>query len=348
MKIGILTFHNADNYGAVLQCYALQESLKKLFPNDEVCAADYRNNEIEKSYRILSIRKKLRANITQFLYIPAALGKRNQFKKFRERFLSLGSSDITKYDMIFYGSDQIWNPVLTAGDLSYFGNGFDGVKIAYGASDGGEIKEQEIKELLLKFKGISCREKTLAEKISCMTARKDIKAVCDPVFLLSKNAWLAIAKAPKQNGYILAYKIADNLNFDSEVEKTAIRLEKKVIQIVYLKSLRKLFCRKQHFVKGISVEEFLGYVANADLVITTSFHATAFSLIFERPFYVLKLEIRSERITDLLNSIQLEERYVEKIPEKITGCEIYSTEVKENFKTHCSGGKRFLSEVLNV
>ena len=70
LKIGILTFHNADNYGAVLQCYALQEALKKNFPQFDVSVVDYRNTEIEKSYKIIQRRKKTLGNFTQFLYFP--------------------------------------------------------------------------------------------------------------------------------------------------------------------------------------------------------------------------------------------------------------------------------------
>ena len=78
MKIGILTFHNADNYGAVLQCYALQEYLKKQYPNDEVYVIDYKNALIEHSYRVLGLRRSLFGNFTQFLTLSTNYKKRNQ------------------------------------------------------------------------------------------------------------------------------------------------------------------------------------------------------------------------------------------------------------------------------
>ena len=316
LKIGILTFHNADNYGAVLQCYALQEALKKNFPDCDVSVVDYRNAEIEKAYRIIQCRKTILGNFTQFLYFPKTFKKRHNFVDFRKKYLCTGSSQYNDYDVIFYGSDQIWNFDITGGDLVYFGKNFNGIKIAYGASDGGKINgaEEGVKNLLDDFNSISCREKSLSEKISCVM-NQEIPTVCDPVFLLSKDEWLKIAEKPREENYVLAYRIAENLDFDSEVEKTALKLGKKAVQIIYLKSLRKLFYKNQHFVEGISVERFLGYIANAELVITTSFHGTAFSIIFERPFYVLKLQNRAERITDLLENISLSERYVEKVPE---------------------------------
>lgn len=316
LKIGILTFHNADNYGAVLQCYALQEALKKNFPDCDVSVVDYRNAEIEKAYRIIQCRKTILGNFTQFLYFPKTFKKRHNFVDFRKKYLCTGSSQYNDYDVIFYGSDQIWNFDITGGDLVYFGKNFNGIKIAYGASDGGKINgaEEGVKNLLDDFNSISCREKSLSEKISCVM-NQEIPTVCDPVFLLSKDEWLKIAEKPREQNYILAYKISENLDFDDEVERCASRLGKKVVQIVYIKSLRKFFYKKQHFAEGISVEIFLGYIANADLVITTSFHGTAFSLIFERPFYVLKLQNGAGRVTDLLETLSLSGRYVERIPD---------------------------------
>ena len=311
MKIGILTFHNADNYGAVLQCYALQEVLKKKFPNDDVSVIDYKN-------KIIKIRRKLTYNVIQFFFIKTLIKKKYLFQNFRQRFLNLDTTPYSNYDIIFYGSDQIWNFELTGLDLTYLGKGFSGIKIAYAASDGGELidSKAEVKALLLKFDRIFCREKTLAKKITALTARHDIKTVCDPVFLFSKADWLKIADMPNKKNYILAYKVSENQHFDREVEKASQYLGKPVIQIVYQKSIRKFFYQKQNIVTGVAVEQFLGYVAYADLVITTSFHATAFSLIFGRPFYVLKIKRGSERITDLLSAVGCANRYVESIPER--------------------------------
>lgn len=335
MKIGILTFHNADNYGAVLQCYALQEVLKKKFPNDDVSVIDYRNDDIESTYKVIQLQKKAISNIIQFIYVPELLKKRRQFKNFRQRFLDVSPALYSEYDVIFYGSDQIWNFALTGSDLVYLGKGFRGIKIAYAASDGGELidSQAEVKDLLLKFNEISCREKSLAKKITALTARHDIKTVCDPVFLISKTDWLKIAVLPKEHNYILAYKVSENLDFDREVEKASQYLGKPVIQIVYQKSIRKLFYQKQNIVTGVSVEQFLGYVAYADLVITTSFHATAFSLIFKRPFYVLKIKRGSERITDLLSAVDYANKYVESIPDEIGKMDFLPVSLQEYINT---------------
>ena len=316
MKIGILTFHNADNYGAVLQCYALQEHLKMQYPDCEVNVIDYRNNLIEYSYKIIRRRNSLYYNITQYINFPRILKKRIQFKNFRNKYLNIGTSELSSYDVIYYGSDQIWNTTLTGNDLIYFGKNFEGKKIAYGASDGGEMEfSDEIKKLLNSFSEITCRESTLSERIKNNNITVPVKEVCDPVFLLSNEQWKHISVAPKYKGYILAYKIADRPDFDNEVEELGKKLNKPVIQIVYLKSLKKMIYKKQHFIEGISPEQFVGYFANADFVITTSFHGTAFSIIFGKPLFVLSFGKRSERITELLVNYKLENRYISSVSE---------------------------------
>lgn len=335
MKIGILTFHNADNYGAVLQCYALQEVLKRKFPNDDVSVVDYRNKKIEKSKKVIQLRKKIISNVTQFIYVPSLIKKSRMFDEFRQRVLDLDSDSLSEYDAIFYGSDQIWNFELTGSDLVYLGKGFSGIKIAYAASDGGGLVDSkaEVEDLLLKFNEISCREKSLTQKIIALTSRHDIKTVCDPVFLISKIDWLKIAVLPKEHNYILAYKVGENPDFDREVEKVSRYLGKPVIQIVYQKSIRKLFYQKPSIVKNVVVEKFLGYFANADLVLTTSFHGTAFSLIFEKTFYVLKIKKRSERITDLLAKVGCRSRYVDSVPSKVESMDSVQTSLNKFIDT---------------
>lgn len=317
MKIGILTFHNADNYGALLQCYALQETLKTLCPCAEVCVIDYRNKNIENSYRVIYNRKNVVKNMAQFLYAPVVSKKRKAFKNFRKRFLNLSSCGFDSCDIIFYGSDQIWNTTITDGDLMFFGKNFGAKKIAYAASDGGELViTGSIKSLLLQFDKISVREKSLAQKFLAELKFSDIQTVCDPVFLLPKEKWLTFAKLPSEKGYVLAYKIADVSDFDAQVESFAAKVKKPVIQIVYLKSLKKLFYKKQKFAQALSPNEFAGYFINADFVITTSFHGTAFSILFEKPFYVLAFENRNERILNLLETFKLKSNWISSV-EKI-------------------------------
>ena len=331
MRIGILTFHNADNYGAVLQCYALQETLKNQYPNDEVYVIDYKCPAIEKSY-VPHINFKRPWSILTYFKTKK---KRKKFEQFRKKYFNLGSPDFSKYDMIYYGSDQIWNPSITNRDLMYFGKGYNGIKIAYAASDGGKMEyDSEICKLLNSFSSVSCREKTMKEKLADI--KLPIDTILDPVFLLSKEEWMKIAKKPKEKNYVLVYKIRENLNFNSEAEKLGEKFNKKVIQIVYVKTLRKYFYEKQTFV-AITPEQFVGYFAYADFVLTTSFHGTAFSIIFDKAFYVLEIDNASERITDLLSELNISDRY---------GIAVKTDkQIIQNFELYKQNAYNFLSSV---
>ncbi len=357
LKIGILTFHYAHNYGAVLQCYALQQTLRNLCPCAKVSVVDYKNQKIKDDYKIFIINKKnpyrfLRSLFGSSIRFFDRAKRTLVFYNFVKNNLNVGSPSLNDYDVIFYGSDQIWNPVLLADiknpciDRTYIGQGFSGTKIAYGASDGNKLElTEDVKKSLNLFSDISVRELTLAKKLSSLN--KTVSVVCDPVFLLSKEDWLKISIAPKEKNYIFAYKIAENLDFDNEVEFLGKRLNKKIIQAVYIKPLKKFFCKKQKFVGAVSPLEFTGYIANADFVVTTSFHGTAFSCLFEKKFCVLKIKDGSERITDLLNILGLENRYVENISD-ITDFEeeIHNDSVKNKMENYRNKSRQWLSDCM--
>lgn len=314
MKVGILTFHNADNYGAVLQAYALQETLKTNLPNAEISIIDYRNTTIENSYKIIGKKKNIFSFAIQLFYVPFHIIKKRRFEFFRRKFFVLNKDLNTEYDYVVYGSDQIWNYTLTSNDLTYFGQNVTGKKIGYAVSDGGELYiTEKVKELLNSFILINCREDSLKRKLCNENIKVPMNTVCDPVFLLGKDKWKTIAQVPKQKNYVLAYKVGYNENFDAEAIKLSEKLKLDLIQVVYVQSLRTYFFKTQTYLQAISPQKFLGLLISSSYIITTSFHATAFSLIFKKNFMVLKVEKRSERITDLLTSLGMLERYVSSV-----------------------------------
>lgn len=323
MKIGIMTFHNAENYGAVLQAYALKKYLQETHPSCQVDIVDYRCPLVEKSYQYFKPlsrfkhkgMKKLLSFLLQFYYFPRRVRVKGVFEAFVADFLEPQNNSFNEYDYAIYGSDQIWNPSITGNDTAYFGKGFSGKKIAYAASDGGElVLGEETISLLQDFYAISCREKSLSHKLSQHLPEKSVETVCDPVFLLSKEEWLSFAQPPKERNYLLVYKISENKEMDTEAESFAKKWGKQVIQIVYVKSVKKFLCFKQKFVWAITPNEFVGYFAYADFVFTTSFHGSAFSTILERDFYTFQFAHRNERITDLFCEMELSERFVSHIP----------------------------------
>lgn len=378
LKIGILTFHYAHNYGAVLQCYALQQTLMKFCPGADISVVNYKNQKIKDGYKLFPLNTKnpyrfLHSVFGAVVYFYDRVKRTLSFYNFVKEKLNIGSSCLNGYDVIFYGSDQIWNPLISTDvkksssekykamshtelldsasvfiknsclDKTYLGQGFNGTKIAYGASDGNKLElTEDVKKMLDSFSSVSVREKTLAKKLALLN--KGVSVVCDPVFLLSKEEWLKISVVPKEKNYIFAYKVADNPDFDKEVEFLGRRLNKKVIQAVYVKPLKKIFCKKQNFVVAVNPLEFTGYIANADFVVTTSFHGTAFSCLFEKKFCALKIKDGSERITDLLDILGLQNRYVEKISD-ITDFEeeIHNDTVKNKMEDYRNNSKQWIS-----
>ncbi len=357
-KIGILTFHNAENYGAVLQAYALKSFLKNNNPNCQVDIIDYKSPFITFSYKYIkpisffmgNPVKKVISFLLQFIYLPKKISVKHVFKNFNANWLKPKDEDINLYESILYGSDQIWNLNLTDNDFVYLGEKYNGNKIAYAASDGGElILNDNIQNLLNAFTKISCREKSLTKKIQRELQNMSIETVCDPVFLLKKDEWISFAKKPKYTNYVLIYKIAENMNLDNEAIKFANKYNKNVIQIVYVKSIKKIFCFNQKYLSSVTPNEFVGYFAYADFVFTTSFHGTAFSIILEKDFYTLSFKKRSERITDLLNELNLLNRFVEEVPEfdNVSDYKVDYSYVEDKRNSYINKSALFLEGALN-
>lgn len=359
-KIGILTYHNADNYGGVLQAYALQTFIKQL--DKEVNIIDYRNLYIDNQYKVFNFRwnkdKSVSHNIilliVQLYYIPARLKRFNVFTNFRDKYLtSININEINSLDAVVYGSDQIWNTFLTGGfDSVFFGEGFIGQKISYAASDDGKLDiDTNIIHYLKKFKAISCREESFTKRISDILSIHNVETVCDPVFLIDKEKWNEVAGEKVHNNYILVYKIADNPQIDNDAKLLGKKLNKKIIYLVYEKSIKKFFDFSNGYKKAVSPFDFVKYFRDADMILTTSFHGTAFSLIFRKSFYSYIVNTPSERINNLLCVMGLQERLLKSIDfsidDKLHQIK-YTSESELRMKEYIQRSMRFIKDQLIV
>lgn len=321
-KIGIITFHDTLNYGASLQCFALQKKIKDMGGSAEVI--DYKCNQFLKEYSPFFVSEK---NIRKFLYMLASL-KMNLIKVYKKKvfqktYLTLSkpytSENIKKsnqeYDIFITGSDQVWNFHYAGFDKAYYLDFVEAnkKKYSYGASFGmtdiPSEKEREYQKLLKGYNGISVRElsgKYLVEKI----LDEEATVVVDPVLLLSADEWVRIAKKPKYKNYVLAYSINDTAAY-----KIAKRISDETgYKIVYLSAPIKCF-NKSKKVRDIGPEDFLGWFLMADYVVTDSFHGTVFSILFRKKFWVatnLGKGKASNRIEELLKECNLEKQIVRK------------------------------------
>jgi hypothetical protein len=322
MKIGIITFHCADNYGAVLQTLALYNKLMRLFATSDIYVVDYRPRSIIKEYSLLRIRN-IRQLISSILQLPFLLRRKSYFNKFRDMSLKLlPLKDINRLEYLVCGSDQIWNSEITKGlDLYFFGiiKGFQGKLIAYAASDGGNLTNIEVRSIqsyLTRFEFLSVREKTMLTLLN--EYQKNISVVLDPVFLLDRTFWQKIASNQKYSNYILVYQLGHNDNLFKDAYQLAAQTGKLLIEIVYafpykriIKTKRVLKIKHKIF-PTVNLPFFLYLFNHADYIFTNSFHGTAFSIIFNRCFYSYGIDNdkKNERIEDLLSEINLQNHFI--------------------------------------
>ena len=333
MKTGILTFHCAHNYGAVLQAYALQEFLKSL--GHEVEVIDYRPEYLTAGYgaflfpRLAGaslVRKALRLGLwglrlpRSLSLIPMRVRRRAGFEKFisgrmnlsRERFAEGGRVPAERFDAIVFGSDQIWSPNHTDGGDPVFLGDFPApagtLKIAYAASAGAAsatLGENPVfADALKNFDAVSVREENLAESLRPKTSL-EIETVLDPTMLVDKSVWEKIAEPPSiKEKYVLIYQVAYGPDADRIARELAVRLGAKVVSLASYRFRRGMLNEE-------TPEQFVGWFKHASCVVTTSFHGTAFSLIFGRPlYYVGSGQPGENRPKQILRALGLESRYL--------------------------------------
>ena len=316
-KIGIITFHKADNYGAVLQAAALQRAIIRLGYSCEIL--DYDARIISQHYDVI-LKTSVIQTIKSILSYRERKRKKQVFEEFRKNYMIISSPVVKEnldmiaeqYYKLITGSDQVWNYKLTASDGAYFLNFVIDrrKKISYAASFGlGEIPKQKIdwyKANLIEFGHISVREKTgvdLVKKITGSTAVNDV----DPVFLLRINDWKYMMGArPESKKYVFCY-MCDEMSA-AYAQRLADEKGLELINLIYGKSYRNPELNFGNCCIDLSPGEFLSYMYYADYVVTGSFHATAFSIIFNKKFIVSVPDNVGSRITDLLDRTGLQVR----------------------------------------
>lgn len=329
MRIGILTFHAAHNYGAVLQCYSLQEYLKSL--GHEVSVIDYQNKRmlsVYKRFRIGRILKKNPIHMIKNVYTEMSLYQRRKkryyaFQNFINNALNLVPIETIKelpFDIIFIGSDQVWNYKLTYGFDSYYWGDFvrpsRTILASYAASmqdKWPESKDEIIKSKLKNFDFISVREASLAQKLQMLSPNKRVYHVVDPTLLISTSIWNRIATQPNiTSPYVLFYQV--------DVNPLAREIAKEIAEREGLKLLvisANIQNENDNVAISASPADFLSLIKESAMVVSASFHATVFSILFKKNFYSIKGHGKNARINSLLSSCGLNNRIIDHIPNEI-------------------------------
>lgn len=327
-KIGILTFHRAINYGAVLQAFALQEFISEKIKNSEVSVINFYTELQDTSYFQYSrLNWGLRKILIYLVFQSRRAQKRKyKFDSFITKYLHLTEryADEKKFlvsppsfDIYITGSDQVFNPKNIYRDVYYlnFSKSVDCRKVAYAASLGvssyAEEDRSTIQRYLSDFDSISCREKHGVDAIEQLGFKSS--HVLDPVFLLNATEWknkikFNFLKNKLPSKYIFVYDLNGGTNLINKAKELSKITGLPIVCLTYNILQR---YRLKYIFYNWGPEEFLYYLSNADYVVTDSFHGTAFSIVFRRSFFTyIALEKNSSRIYSLLDSLLLSDRIV--------------------------------------
>lgn len=327
MKAGILTFHRAGNFGALLQAYALCRTLLEKGIEAEVI--DYRCPAIESAYTYGLLPARLRPNPlkwkAQFRNLKRKKREKESCARFREQHLPLSRpyvSDAERagledtYALILTGSDQIWNPAHTGGKNDWYAfrrSGKNSVVASYAASVGGlhsfRYYYRFYRDDLAAYDLLSVREgnaRAFLEK----DLMRPVRQLPDPVFLLAADRWEALAEpSPLEGGpYLLYFDVSSN----EEACRIARRAagEKQLRLVHFSGSLPD--SDRTPFASDTGPCQFLSLIRHAEAVVTSSFHAAAFSVLFEKPFLAVPHPRTGDRVRELLAGLGLSGRIAEK------------------------------------
>lgn len=311
MKIGILTFHFAHNYGAVLQCYALQEVLKQ--SGHEVRIIDYRQPYIKGIYAIFDWRcffsLLFHLRLKTLAYYLKHIGRRVKrtclYQSFRNTYWQetppCSSRNIPPMDRYIIGSDQVWSLHCTQFmDQVYWGqfnrppqSRIIGYAISATLDSLSQIGEKEIRRCLPAFSALSFRERKVRDEIFRLTGIRG-EVVLDPTLLLPSRCWDKLQGANKQEA-VVVYLMDFRFGSGKREEVYA-----RISQLAHA-----LGCGITDLSGNTcSPSDFVSCFKSARYVVTNSFHGVAFALNFEKPLYAIRChDMLDERYVNLLTMV---------------------------------------------
>lgn len=365
--IKTITCHRVFNHGASLQQFALLEYLTSL--GHQVETINYQPHYLADNYRYLGVpNDKFRKNaILKMIYILAKLPKRFADRKRRDIFDLFEKqyipqtkrqyknnkelkANLPNADIYICGSDQIWNTLFENGKDPAFYLDFvpkEKLTISYAASFATEEIAENLKDFVKeKVNAIDCisvRESSGVRILNDLNV-EDVTHVLDPVFLLSKEEWLKKFKVDTnyKKPYVLVYDFDNN----PLIEQYAKFLkENKGYKIIAL-SHRITYADEVFW--SIGPDQFLHLMAESTWVLANSFHATAFSVIFEKQFLIFNRTTGiNTRMQDFLGEFELSERMVSVFDKSLINNAIDFSNIKLKLENKISDSKSFLNKALH-
>lgn len=350
MKIGILTFVHAFNYGAELQCFALQRKLRNLGhevevldiyrPNDKEYIKNRNNDKrFQQLYkytsksdlrsRFNSIISKLISTLLSYIYKKEYLVRKFNFSQFHKVYTNLSKKkyynfselyemDELPYSHMIVGSDQIWNYMNEFSVEPFFLTFAEGCKkISYAASIGHsdipKCLHNKYANWIKDFDFVSLREQQGVKIIKEISGRDDVLCTLDPTLLLTKDEWMNSLNIEKKDyePYIIMYLLSKS-RYSINLAKQIAKAHNLRIKIVSTSAITIDKEQGIEYYDGVSPREFISLFANASFAITNSFHGTAFSINFNIPFYSTTRSTKryNSRFINLLDMTGLSTRLI--------------------------------------
>lgn len=329
LKVGTLTFHRACNNGAVLQAQALVDVLNEI-PGIEAEIINYKCKKIDYAYtpRFCFYNCNAIKGGIKFLLRARNIKKRNvQFEKFRNKYLKISDKEYNQcsakeisnqYDLVICGSDQIWNYELTGDDNSYLLSFLNDAKkkatyaVSFGIKTIDDAHRKIYQFLINDIPYLSMREVEASQLVEELTGRTSLVHI-DPVFLKSREKWEKMVKDIPEKHYVLIYMVGMGNIIDEMVEFAKNLAKKSGLNLYFMNTeyIPYLYPEVKH-IKETTPDMFLSYIYNADYIVTNSFHATCFSIIFQKRFYTEVDEKKGGRVIHLLKMCGLESHVLKK------------------------------------
>ena len=324
LKVAGVTFDHTVNYGSSLQAYALQTAIEHVSVEGENCS--YRLIPLQAMTDYPQQKERMIRRIILFALRKVYFSRFSVFEKKYMKYAEcseLGSlhSLNQQADAFVCGSDVIWNPDQNHHLGTFFLDFADKYKFSYAASFGKANAENQInpqeREWLNALNGISCREQSSAETVRNVTGR-NAEVVVDPVLLLKASDWnLFIPEERNKKKYIFSYTTHLFPLYEEYLQKLSKETGLPIKRAVF-KPKNGL---KQRILIPQTPLQWLQQLRNAEYVVTNSFHATAFSIIFHKKFFTVVSGEKDKginvRMNDLLTTLNLQERIYSSVPERI-------------------------------
>ena len=330
-KIGILTFHKSINYGSVLQSWALSRVISKRFVVEII---DYEPQNYEflyANYRQWNSWNNIKYNLKRMPLSSALNNQQQLFKKFRDEQLPLsrkkynynnGCDIKEEYKGIVVGSDQVWNIRAKDCDPIFFlPFNYSGNKVSYACSiNDTDYTEKNLPSNLASeicdFDFISIREESGKNKLEQFIAKqKKVYTLLDPTLLCNSSEYDSLLNDRIVDGkYIFLYNVWTSEAGIQAAKFLSEKLNMPVYTIMTASNVKEINLLKK---SGILVDtvrtspsDFLNFFKYASYIVTESFHGTAFSLIFEKPFVCVSNRTNDERLNNILTLVGLKDRYM--------------------------------------